>query len=935
MTPEEALRRNGWVRDLARALVRDDARGDDVAQEAAIAAWRAAPDGSLGAAAPSPGWWRGVVRRLAALEWRREARVARRERSAASAESVPATVEVVAQFERQREVIAAVDALPAAFREALLLRFFEGLPPRAIATRLVVPVRTVESRIARGLERLRAELIGGCSERRRALHGFALAGGGAVGMKTSGTVLVAAGALLVAGASAWWIARPSALPIDRGELDRTARPGAADSATMPAAGQVAAHVEQAAPIAAPTPPTPVAPPAPAIRGHVVWRDQPFAGATVALFRREGQEGTSSDWDELAREEPIATALSGEDGSFAIAHDPAGATFLRATAPPNLRSDAIAAECGPDHVVRLRSAASLIGVVAQADDGAPVANALVSLTNVDTLRDQVATRTDAGGRYEFLGLDPGRWRARVVAAAGTAMTPRNLATTAPDSRFRVREGDALVADFALGRGAVLSGRVTDAATGLPIAGARLTLPLFAPDAEVGPSTAADGSYRWTGLRLIGLQPVAANAPGYGTAVKHLHGEPDGEICLHFALARAATVHGRVLGVDGLPIANAQLRTAATPAARAAAPPLEEAEPPDFGFNVEERSARTDAQGRYEVARLSADRVHWLRVRAAGHADALFALPELAPDRFLELPEIRMQPAAELRGTVVSATGEPLRAGLALEPPGDAVSGFRDPLPPRSPTIDAWLTSRTVTTATDGSFRFDRLGAGPHVLRLHSDEAATPPAEQSVDLSPGGTVTLPPIVLDTGLCLGGRLVTTDGSPVAGARIAVHSAPRAPTRLHEAIAAADGSFFVRGLSPGTYAVQVGTLDPYGSDESGESAVLWTRSEPIEAGRTDVVVPVEVGRWIEGRVRHSDGRATGSLAVRASWSATRAGPETRTDEWGRFRMLVPRRGPLTIAVQAHERPGNPPLAKPLVMITLDDVAAVDDRPVELLLPD
>jgi len=43
-------------------------------------------------------------------------------------------------------------------RRAILLRFYEGLPPRAIASELGVPVTTVKSWIQRGLEKLRESL---------------------------------------------------------------------------------------------------------------------------------------------------------------------------------------------------------------------------------------------------------------------------------------------------------------------------------------------------------------------------------------------------------------------------------------------------------------------------------------------------------------------------------------------------------------------------------------------------------------------------------------------------------------------------------------------------------------------------------------------------------------------------------------------------------
>ncbi len=58
----------------------------------------------------------------------------------------------------QREIVDEVLALDEPYRSAILLRFFENLPPRAIAQRLDVPVTTVQCRLTRGLRRLRARL---------------------------------------------------------------------------------------------------------------------------------------------------------------------------------------------------------------------------------------------------------------------------------------------------------------------------------------------------------------------------------------------------------------------------------------------------------------------------------------------------------------------------------------------------------------------------------------------------------------------------------------------------------------------------------------------------------------------------------------------------------------------------------------------------------
>jgi RNA polymerase sigma-70 factor (ECF subfamily) len=67
-------------------------------------------------------------------------------------------IDDAARLERKRIVRAALDSLPAPFRDVLVLRELEGWSYRDIARVLELPQGTVESRIFRARERLAAEL---------------------------------------------------------------------------------------------------------------------------------------------------------------------------------------------------------------------------------------------------------------------------------------------------------------------------------------------------------------------------------------------------------------------------------------------------------------------------------------------------------------------------------------------------------------------------------------------------------------------------------------------------------------------------------------------------------------------------------------------------------------------------------------------------------
>jgi len=149
----------GFLRGLARSLLFDRASADDVAQQALLAALKR----GVGLTAPPAGfslrgWLAGFVKNLVRQGTREEARRTAREHAAAKQEATPSAADTAARLELMQRVVGAVQQLEEPYRTAVLLRFFDGLPPRAIARRLGVPVETVRTRIKRGLEQLRRRL---------------------------------------------------------------------------------------------------------------------------------------------------------------------------------------------------------------------------------------------------------------------------------------------------------------------------------------------------------------------------------------------------------------------------------------------------------------------------------------------------------------------------------------------------------------------------------------------------------------------------------------------------------------------------------------------------------------------------------------------------------------------------------------------------------
>ncbi len=151
---ESLFEHRGWVRAVARRLLRDEHAAEDLAQEAWVRVMRSPPDPERD---PKP-WLRRVLKNLAINRHRGETRRAKRETAQREERPQRSPVELVAEAEQHKRLVGLVLDLEEPFKTALVLRFYEGLGPQAISERLGIPVGTVHSRIARAMARLKQRL---------------------------------------------------------------------------------------------------------------------------------------------------------------------------------------------------------------------------------------------------------------------------------------------------------------------------------------------------------------------------------------------------------------------------------------------------------------------------------------------------------------------------------------------------------------------------------------------------------------------------------------------------------------------------------------------------------------------------------------------------------------------------------------------------------
>jgi len=423
-------------------------------------------------------------------------------------------------------------------------------------------------------------------------------------------------------------------------------PGAADA---PSAGVAVAGDPAAADGIDPAAAAPPLPPAVDLEAADRERDlhgvvvdgagAPVAGAALTVERTRPGRGWDDEPDLAPQPEPL-TALSARDGSFRFPLDWGEQADLR------VRADGFGEGVlwGCPAGARLRVELSRVGggleVVVQDGAGAPVADALVTIGGgrlATRLMTSSRGRTGGDGRFVADGLAAGR--ASVHAAHPGFGDASEVDTSVPAAgRFRV--------EFVLDRGRVVEGRVLDAETGRPVAGARVgrNWTLHRPV-----TTDAEGRFAFRGWNQVpghefgGLHCLAA---GYARAEVEVPAEGPVE----FRLGRGFSAGGRVLGHDGRAVEGAVLTLRGLREARAGIPRTES----------DTRRAATGPDGRWTQRDLRRDLRYEVSVRAAGRAGMAFPVeaPRGEGDR-VDAGDWVLPEGRRVEGVVLDAAGLPAR------------------------------------------------------------------------------------------------------------------------------------------------------------------------------------------------------------------------------------------------------------------------------------
>lgn len=532
--------------------------------------------------------------------------------------------------------------------------------------------------------------------------------------------------------------------------------------------------------------------------------------------------------------------------------------------------------------RTQTPASIAGTI-RTDGGGPLAGARVCTSwfaegaTDDDRREPTCTSSGGDGAYLLRAVVAGTHRVFAFADGHLPAAWRDPDPERDRAWFELAPGQARTGvDLALAPGgAAVSGVVEDVSGG-PVVDAVVEIRAdrgWWSRGEARTITRSDEHGRFTTWTRAGQLTVSAAAdgyaPGHASAVA-----PSAQIVV--LLTPESVLAGRVIEAgSGAPVPDAIVSVGDWRA----------------GDESSDASTRTDDDGRFRLTRLSPG-----RYKPGATARGRFGEPTesvlLGLGQTVEDVVIEVHAAAAVRGRVV------IEDGAATRPCADAWVNLRDA------TADRWQGDGA---DDDGRVELISVLPGRYEVSIYCEGYlardrydAVVVASADVDglvwtVGPGGRIR-------------GTVRTAGGEPVADASVSARvagGAARAQRSWGHDTSRADGTFRMKGLAAGDYAVEVHASGQRGPDEAPRVTV-----PPGGEGSIDVVLPA--GGTIAGAVVDTDGKPVSGARVRVandgwSWGAG----EGRTDDDGRFAIEGVRPGERRVVAsrgwsQTMRRPGS-----------------------------
>ncbi|MCP3909875.1 MAG: hypothetical protein GY713_02875 [Actinomycetia bacterium] len=546
-------------------------------------------------------------------------------------------------------------------------------------------------------------------------------------------------------------------------------------------------------------------------------------------------------------------------------------------------------------IALDPGATIEGVVSEADGGLPLEGVLVQAAGQNN-GGSGQTYTTADGSYTLTGLNGDSYL--VDFRPDTQSTYRtewydgvfDRSLAAP---VVVADGGSAVGINAdLDIGATMSGTITDAGTGLPVAGAGVVAGQFG-STDVGSAvTAADGAYTVEGLGG-GEYYVYFSSPA------HFSEYYDGASGLFSYTPVLVPADGSVVGIDADLDQAAVISGVVTDSVSGLPLPGIAVTVNGAGFRI----VTTASDGSYEVSGLRAgDYVVSFEDQAAPPAHAM-EFYDNAPD-------------AGTATTVAAMVGVPAVVDAALDPMGTVSGMVTDDLLAPLGGISVRLVGALGgtlegVTAPDGTFAVAGVPADDYLVSFddpagtyrfeYYDDVLTEAAATPVTVPVAGTLTGIDADLTTAASIVG--VVTDsisGLPIPGALVTVNELTSGHTS--QDYSGPDGTYRIGGLAGGSYQLhaQPGSAGGYVPEWYDDTIDQAAATPVVVAVATEVSAPITLDPFsvVEGTV--TDEFSAAPLAgISVSVTGPGSGGATITGADGTYSIAVP---PDTYTVQFQD---------------------------------
>ena len=501
------LEQTGWLHALARGLVGDSHRAEELTQDTLLAAVERPPRGATERPALRA-WLARVARNLAFSSARGDRHRAAREESVARTEQLPSVAEAVERTELRQRLTDAVLELSSPYREVVILRYLEGLSTAQVAERTGASAPAVRTRLSRGLSMLRARLDEEYGNNRKtwmaivlplAGEGKPLAAGGGAAVSGLSVAKVFAGLVAAAAAVilAWAVigqldpTGPEPAPVEVEGSGLAAHEGVHELREPFATGQLRAldakqeptreAVEQQARGEARTiecrevldsghPDSPgvrryksgeeelvLGPPRAFTLGNATPCTDRMGYPAVSLYLIEEEHAPFGEWTAEMVDRPIAFVVDDEVVSVAVVRSPLGGTFMLEGqfTPADVRE----LLAGLGFPLPKFDAYTFHGVVVAAADGTPIEAPRLSVSDRAT-----AHRVLEDGHFQ---VEVGSRETETILVEADGYTPATVVL----SRGHGTQATATIVDLVKTAG--LEVRVVDG-EGTPVAGALVRL-----------------------------------------------------------------------------------------------------------------------------------------------------------------------------------------------------------------------------------------------------------------------------------------------------------------------------------------------------------------------------------------------------------------------------------------------------------------------------